>query len=260
MTKHSTSALSYTGQTLAGLLLIAAGVFFLLRELGYYFPEWLLTWPMLLVLSGLFTWLVSGFRGFVGLLMAAIGGVLLINQRYPEVRIFSFIWPAIAILTGIWIIFGKKTAWQNCSRKYSDRKSRTTRMYTQPESKLLFEPVPSTGLHAESLEIISVFGGASRMVHSENFRGGEIITFMGGAEINLTQSDIQGKVELEVIAVLGGVKLIVPPHWMVVSEMITVMGGMEDNRMQPENPAQSGKVLVIKGTAVLGGIEIECYA
>jgi hypothetical protein len=84
----------------------------------------------------------------------------------------------------------------------------------------------------------------------------EIITFMGGAEIDLTQADIQEKVELEVVAVLGGVKLIVPAHWSVVSEMITVMGGMEDKRMQPENPALSDKVLPIKGTAVLGGIQM----
>lgn len=260
MTKHSISAPSYTGQTLAGLLLIAAGVFFLLRAFGYYFPEWLLTWPMLLIVGGLFIWLISGFRGLVGLLMTATGGVFLINQRYPEVRLFSFIWPAIVILTGIGIIFGKKIAWQNYFRKYSDRKRRTNGFYSQPEAAPHLEPAASTGLHAESLDIISVFGGASRMIHSENFRGGEIITFMGGAEINLTQADIHGKVELEVIAVLGGVKLIVPAHWLVVSEMITVMGGMEDQRMQPENSARSGKVLVIKGTAVLGGIEIKSYA
>jgi predicted membrane protein len=100
-------------------------------------------------------------------------------------------------------------------------------------------------------------GGSKKIIVSKNFQGGEILTFMGGAEINLVQADIQGRAVLEVTQVMGGIKLVVPANWTVISELAVIMGGIDDKRLvQTQVP---DKLLVIKGTSIMGGLEIKSY-
>jgi predicted membrane protein len=93
---------------------------------------------------------------------------------------------------------------------------------------------------------------------SKNFRGGEATSFMGGTELDFTQADIQGTVVLELTQVMGGAKLIVPSHWTIKNEVNAVLGGVDDKRHVNAN-ADPNKVLVLKGTAFLGGLEIRNY-
>jgi hypothetical protein len=58
--------------------------------------------------------------------------------------------------------------------------------------------------------------------------------------------------------VFGGTKLIVPPHWDVKTELVTIFGGIEDKR-HIASKIDSSKVLIIQGTTVFGGIEINSY-
>jgi predicted membrane protein len=93
---------------------------------------------------------------------------------------------------------------------------------------------------------------------SKNFRGGEIVNFFGGSEINLMQADINGRVHLEVVQVFGGTKIIVPSNWTVHSEMVAIFGGIEDKR-PPQLNVAAEKVLVIQGTSIFGGIDIKSF-
>jgi len=104
----------------------------------------------------------------------------------------------------------------------------------------------------------SVFGGVHKKIMSKNFRGGDIVTFLGGTEIDLTQADFTGTVRLDVTQIMGGTKIIVPPHWEVRSEVTALFAGFEDKRQQPAatNP---DKVLIIDGTSIFGGIELKNY-
>ncbi len=81
---------------------------------------------------------------------------------------------------------------------------------------------------------------------------------MGGAEINLSQADIQGTATLDITQVMGGTKIIVPPHWEVRSQMTSVFGNIEDKR-QNIGSTDHSKVLIIDGSSVFGGIEIRNY-
>jgi len=82
--------------------------------------------------------------------------------------------------------------------------------------------------------------------------------FMGGAELNLAQADINGTVTLDITQVMGGTKLIVPPHWEIRSNLTSVFGSIEDKRQQ-DKVANPDKVLVLDGTSIFGGIEIRNY-
>ena len=116
-----------------------------------------------------------------------------------------------------------------------------------------YNPAGSAGNYSapaytsDYLSSTSVFGGVKKNIISKNFQGGEIITFLGGAEINLSQADIQGRVILDVTQVLGGTKIIVPPHWDVISEVAAVFGGVEDKRFLQSGVIDHNKVLIITG-------------
>ena len=62
-----------------------------------------------------------------------------------------------------------------------------------------------------------------------------------------------------IIAVFGGVKLIVPPHWEIKSSLDSVFGSVEDKRTIYKDVNSEGKILVLKGAAVFGGIEIKSF-
>jgi hypothetical protein len=110
------------------------------------------------------------------------------------------------------------------------------------------------------LDVSAVFGTVTRNVISKNFKGGEVNAVFGGAEINLSQADFEGVVELELNQVFGGTKLIVPANWKIHSEQSAVFGGIEDKRpVQPVSSVAENKVLKLKGDCVFGGIEIRSY-
>ena len=109
------------------------------------------------------------------------------------------------------------------------------------------------------LDSTSVFGGVKKTIVSKNFKGGDIVNIMGGAEINLSQADVQGRVELEVTQIFGGTKLVVPPHWVVKPEMAAIFGGIDDKRSVQNATTDHSKVLVLKGTSIFGGIEIRNF-
>jgi len=108
------------------------------------------------------------------------------------------------------------------------------------------------------IDTTSIFGGVHKKVVSKNFRGGDIVTFLGGSEIDLSQAEIIGTARLDVTQVMGGTKIIVPAHWEVRSEVTALFAGFEDKRQQPAtiNPE---KVLIIDGTSIFGGIELKNY-
>src|SRR5690606_26322804 len=107
------------------------------------------------------------------------------------------------------------------------------------------------------IDAVSVFGGIKKHIISKNFRGGEIVNIMGGADINLMQADIQGPVVLEVVQIFGGTKIIVPAHWKVHPEMAAIFGGVEDQRFTYTAVPDDTRVLYIKGTSIFGGITIK---
>ena len=108
------------------------------------------------------------------------------------------------------------------------------------------------------IDSTSIFGGVHKKIVSKTFKGGDVVTMMGGTEIDLSQADFTGMIRLDITQIMGGTKIIVPPHWEVRSEVTAVFAGFEDKRQQPAilNPE---KVLVIDGTSIFGGIELKNF-
>ncbi|SDL07856.1 hypothetical protein SAMN05421823_104316 [Catalinimonas alkaloidigena] len=244
------------GDILAGLIVLMVGLVLLLDQTGTDLPDWITSWPMIPLTLGLVIGAKTLFKGPpVWMLFTGFGLVYLINWMHPEVQIVKFVWPAVVIAFALWMILGRRRVWRNESEgehwKHWDKTFR--------------EQYEDAGAHRnkqDQLEAISVFGACEMNILSKSWKGGEVVTLFGGAEINLSQADIQGHVYLEVVQIFGGTKLIIPSHWQVISsEMISVFAGIEDKRML-QKPAglQQEKVLVLSGTAVFAGIELLSYS
>lgn len=236
-----------------GLILVAVGGLLLARRLGAYIPEWLLSWPMLLIAFGLLIALKSNFRNAGGFIMILVGGAFLISDIIPNVDLHDFIWPGILIIIGLTFILRPRvhSARNKNWKKWEYYKPEN---YSEPERASL-----DVKDNSEFIEINAVFGGVKKIVLSKNFRGGEINTFMGGAEINLQQADIKQVAALEVNNVFGGTKIIIPSNWDIKNEVTAVFGGVEDKRSINLPTPDVTKSIILRGTCVFGGIEIKNF-
>jgi len=249
-----------TGRVLSGLMIIAVGVVFFMKQSGVVFPYWLFTWPMFLIGIGMYLLLKSGFRRPGGLGLLLIGGLFLADQLIADISFGQFIWPAAIIFAGIWVMFspGKKFGKERW-RKHRERAQRFDR---QRETMFSQQNAGMAGSTDQDsfMDSTVFFGSVKKNIYSKNFRGGEAVTIFGGTEINLSQAEINGTAELELTQIFGGTKLIIPAHWQVRSELVAIMGGVEDKRsLHPVHQEDDKRVLIIRGTSIFGGIEIKSY-
>jgi predicted membrane protein len=105
----------------------------------------------------------------------------------------------------------------------------------------------------EVINITALLGGVQRRITTQNFRGGEITAFMGGADLDLRSASIESEAVITVFAAMGGISLKVPPDWTVILQGMPIMGGFDEKTIEPKD---SGKRLVIKGYAIMGGVEV----
>lgn len=243
----------------SGLLFVIAGLLLLGYKMGAPIPGWIFTWPVLLIAIGLLVGAKSKFHNPGSFIMILIGGIFLIDQQIPDINFHNYIVPIILI--GVGLLFILRPRPHRYYRKYH-RWDRTDPYSDTEKKNIQTDDISSTTTNSsneEYIDIVAVFGGVKRNIQSKNFKGGEIISFMGGAEINLMQADIQHPIELEINNVFGGTKLIIPANWDVKSEISAVFGGVDDKRNFNNSVPDTNKRIVLKGSCVFGGIEFTNY-
>lgn len=105
-----------------------------------------------------------------------------------------------------------------------------------------------------SFSSTAILGGVERRSTSSAFRGAEASAFMGGIKLDFRDAVMEGdEATLDVSAVMGGVHVRIPRTWTVVNRVTPVMGGVNDRT----HPRDSNKRLVIEGTVLMGGLEIQ---
>lgn len=250
-----------TGSVLAGIFLLLIGVgAFLKQTLSAEFPSWIMSWPMLLIVIGIFVGLKHGFKGVGWIVLIGLGCVFLVDRIVPEVNLKPYLWPFIIIAIGLVMIFGtgsRKKWLRNLSP--SDQHNQYTAT-SNINIAGIPESIDTNQADGEGfIESTAILGSTKKVIFSKNFKGGDITNFMGGTELNCTQADINGRVLLDVTQIFGGTKIIVPPHWTIQSNATSIFGGFEDKRSSTLGSTDPNKVLVIDGTSIFGGIEIKSY-
>ncbi len=266
------------GKALAGIILLAVGAMLLIKQLDFFFvPGWLFSWPMWLIAWGLFVGAKSNFHKPSSFILLALGVIFLINENVD--RADRIVWPLAIIAFGLWMIlrrhhhFDKENWKKDFKGNWGKWDGNTYVPPTPGEPTVDYtatgdytnagvppggpSPYPPTG--DDYLDTVSVFGSVKKTVLSKNFRGGEIVNVFGGAELDFTQADINGKVIIDITQIFGGVKMIVPPHWQVVPDIAAVFAGIEDKRMKSTASVGSEKILVLKGVSIFAGVDIRSY-
>jgi predicted membrane protein len=235
---ESKRSLRVAPQIVLGIIIIMVGVLFMLDHMGVlYASDYLCYWPVLIILYGLARiaqpWGVHGrFGGFVWLL---VGIALLIDTLGFMGLRFKDFWPVLLVLFGFLLI----------------RRSWTPRTAQFPHTDTDAPASP------DDVVLASAFmSGVRRTITSQDFKGGNLTAFMGGCEIDLRQASISsGKAVLDIFAWWGGINIKVPPDWTVVVEATPFMGGIDDKTVR--QPVGTPKQLVIRGLAIMGGVDIK---
>ena len=231
------------GRILAGLVVIIIGALLLAKKMGFYFPDWLFSWQMLLIAVGFFVGAKHNFRPGGWLIPIFIGTIFLFDNILPDLNLRPYFFPIILIVIGAVMILtpkGRRMRFMGNNTKFNNSDSGI-----------------SSG--NEVMESVSIFGGIKKNIISKSFKGGETVTIFGGSEINLMQADIQGKVRLEIVQIFGGTKLIIPGNWQIQSELVSIFGDIQDTRVTSKEAVEYDKILVIEGFSMFGGISVKSY-
>jgi predicted membrane protein len=232
-----------SGRIWMGFILLIIGSALLINHFISPLPWWIFSWKTLLIAIGIIVGAGRGFRGVGWLAMILIGVAFLIGDAYPDFSLRYIYWPVILIILGGWLIVSPKNYRRRNLPGWQDQNAGTENRYSKEDY----------------LDSVSIFGSVKKVFLSKNFQGGDITNFMGGAELDLSQADINGVVKLDVTQLFGGTKIIVPAHWNIRSELVSIFAGIEDKRNVNAATVQPDKVLVIEGTSIFGGIEIRSF-
>ena len=95
-------------RTILGAIILVIGTFLLADQLNWFFiPDWIFSWPMILVLIGLYSGVKHNFNNLNWVIWMGIGVAFLIDDALPGLMLSNFIWPAGLIMLGFYIIMRK---------------------------------------------------------------------------------------------------------------------------------------------------------
>jgi predicted membrane protein len=240
-------------KAIAGIIIVAVGVALLLRNIGFLLPHWLFTWPMILILVGIYTGFKHNFKNNSWLIVTGIGVFFLIKRFIPSLHVEPFFWPLIIIAIGVIYILNPEKKWgSNWKQIDNEDKSKVSDSWQGFASD---EAVDSNN----EFKISSIFSGVKRNIITKNFKRGKIITIFGGAEIDMSQADMTSPSYINVDVAFGGVEILVPANWTIQNDIQGVFHGVEDKRYNKAIVIDPSKILVLKGNCAFGGIEVKSY-
>lgn len=233
-----------------GGLLILVGVVLLAGRFDHgLLPHWLFSWQMIIIAIGVFS-LLTHEHPTPGFIMIGVGSIFLVNRYfYPVFHNFMQWWPVVFIIAGVLVIFSLSR------RGWGEKKGSYNRGWGGDAA--------TSESTEDVLDEVAMFGGGSRKITSQNFKGGRLTAVFGGSEIDLSQANLaEGVNVLEVTAVFGGWELIVPAHWHIEFKITPIFGGFSDKRNlgHASDPVDNTRKLIVSGVAIFGGGEMKSYA
>jgi predicted membrane protein len=243
------------GNIALGALILVIGSLLLFRQMGFFIPRWIFSWPMILIAIGAYTGYTNRFRNIGSVILIFIGGFFLLrDMMFLPYNLAPFLFPVALILLGFYIIFRRR---ENKSFDLKGWEKNFDKIESADGEK------PGEGVFGKDgssyLKVDAFLTGIKRKVMSKDFRGGEITTLFGGSDIDLMHADIKGQAVLKVSVAFGGLKLVVPSNWDVQLGVSNLAAGIDDKRYTQQGVQNPDKKLIVTGSVVFGGIEISSY-
>jgi hypothetical protein len=222
------------GRLLLGAVVVAIGTLFLLDSAGVVdagdaLERW---WPLPLVAAGLLTFAERPPAVGRGLVLTAVGAVLLLfTTDVLGDDAWAYVWPAAIVVAGLAIL----SRWRG-------------------------RAVPSTpGTETDDvIRTTAVFGGPELVSTSQAFRGAYLTAVFGGAKLDLRGArPAPGGAAVNATVAFGGVELIVPRGWRISVRCTPIFGGLEDKTDHSVPAADDAPVLRVDAVCLFGGVEIK---
>lgn len=218
------------GPIVPALVLIAIGTAFFLTEnnIVHSYDLWKL-WPVILILAGAGKIYSRPQGRRIEGLVLIVAGCLFLAWTFGYLQLPPFqLWPLALIALGLFLLWRAIAC--NTARRNEDRLGR---------------------------ENLVIFGGADVSLGGQEFESTAMTVVFGGYNLDLRNATLKnGRAEVEATAVFGGIELKIPPAWNVVIEGFPLFGGYSDETTHP-SPASGAPQLIIKGSAVFGGVNIK---
>lgn len=230
-----------TAKLLVGLAFLMLGILWTLDNFGLLDADVIVRWwPMLVVAFAIAKLLGWGTRRstFAGVMWLIAATWLLLHAAGVVSHGIGGLWPLALIVLGGRIIMGSRHPVMAGARRESGSSAAAD--------------------DQGRVKVDAVMAGVERRFRSGVFGGGEVNAVMANVELDLREATLrEGRAELETNAVLGGIVVIVPRGWTVVSHATPVMGAVEDHTQPPDAGEPRRDALILRGAAVMGGIEIK---
>ncbi len=224
------------GQIILGVAVIAIGFLFLLDNMGWFDLDYSIQfWPVILILAGVLKISQSrmGNGSVAGVLLVLAGGLLLLKGMGLVHLSWRMLAPLLMIGAGLLVVFR------------SVGRSRSPAAASSYSLK--------DGAAENSVNVTAILGGFQRRVSTQDFQGGEVTALMAGCELDLRDASINGEAVLNVFSMFGGITIRVPTDWNIVLEGTPILGGFDERTSSAPN---SAKRLIVRGYAIMGGLEI----
>lgn len=227
------------GQAFTGIILVVIGAVFLLGNMGYLEVRYVFRnfWPLVLIFIGLKILIFNrdyrhGGQGF-GLIWLILGGFLLLsNFNFINVA-FRTIWPFVPMAIGALILW---------------------KVFVDRDDATVAGPADADSNSGSTIYANAAMAHISRKSNAQEFKGGNVSTFMGMCEVDLRgASPAGGEAVLDVSAIMGGIEIRIPADWTIVNRVSAFLGDLEDKTDPPKDTA---KRLVLRGSVFMGGVEV----
>jgi predicted membrane protein len=240
-----------------GLAIVLAGILFTLDNLRLiHAGDYLSYWPVILVAIGVTrmaqtsSWVSYGWS-----LVWIVAGLWLLGENIGLITISIWaLWPLVLVLIGATIL------WRACCPPQLQGPADQLRRGTPTDAPNAAGAPAAARAYVPSrdsfVRAAAVMGGIERATDSADFRGADLLAIMGGCELDLRHATIAGdEAVVDVMVFMGGIEIYVPDTWAIEAKVLPLMGGLGDEtRLNKSGPT---KRLVVRGLALMGGIEIK---
>lgn len=229
-----------------GIIAITFGIIYIFELQGFNVHPKVISWETLLISIGAYSLVKHNFQKLAGYILIGIGGIFLLDDLTSIHINTKIILPIIAISIGVSMILkGLKIS---SKKKWAKNLDSTTIL--EDNSEISSEEIVDT---------TAFFGGVSKNIISKNFKGGSASSYFGGTELNMTKAELNGTAVLDITSIFAGTTLIVPSGWQIRSEMTTIFGGIDDKRPVMDTSTETNKILLLRGSCIFGGVDIQSY-
>lgn len=228
----TTDTIRVAPRLIVGLGILSFGMLWMLDNLNVFdgdaIAQW---WPVILVAIGLVRLLDPSKSKTGSAIFIVLGTLLLLDVADLVEFDVDDLFPLIIVAVGGKLIYDAL-----------DRRGRRTRgLTTDPNAHI---------------SAFAFMASVKRQSNAASFQSADANAVMGGVELDLRNAQIPAGEEavIDMFAWWGGIEIRVPENWRVVSKVMPLMGACED---LTKPTAATGPTLVLRGMAVMGGIEVK---